>query len=186
MAHDSLQSWWNTSLLLVHCRRSLSSSSCRCLSVQVLLGTITRSLLWLNQTDRLVVALLRGIWWRCGLMAWTVHVVVHGWALRERALWILIHLHVGVRRALSLCLSLCCLLRSLPTQCFCSLLLLNARSRGPIRSRSKRHWRDERSGVFRLSDKRMQFRLIWCPSFEGIQVEEPRREIDERLAVGHF
>lgn len=137
-----------------------------------------------------VAGLLRRVWRGSSLLLMWVH-VVHWWRLSMWALRILIHLHAGVRRLrCSLCLScLSCLsgLSSLLTRRFrLHLLLYTWSGRLVHRGRFEVHRRDERLGVFLLRNKRMQFRLLWRPSLQWVDVEQSPNKVNKRDSVVHF
>lgn len=183
VTHHSLQRRGNPIRLLVHCRCSLPPRSCRCLCVEILLRVVPGGLL--DQAHLLVVVRLRRIWRRCTLVAWAVHVVIHGRTLSVWALRILVHLHVSVSGALRLSLR-SLLLSPLSTQSFSTLLLDNTRCGGPVGTGSHRHRGYERPSELLLRDERMHLRLIGGPSFQRVEVQEPLGEVDESVAIGHF
>lgn len=80
MTRDSLNRWGNSTLLLIHCRSALSSSSCCGLCIEVLLWSIlpNRNLPWDSMHYAYLVAIcsrLRRIRRRCTLLIWK-HIVV--------------------------------------------------------------------------------------------------------------
>jgi hypothetical protein len=135
---------------------------------------------------------LRWVRRRCPSMIRAVHVVVVVqlwlWLRRDS---ILVHLHISVCRVLCrLGLlrrnDLLLLLLPLPAHALISLLLLHTRGWRPAGTRLERHWRDKGAGVFRLCDERMHLCLSWCPSFEGIEIQQSLCEVNEGRAIGHF
>lgn len=148
MADHPLESRWNPRLyLLIHSRRALPTCAGCGLGVQVL-GLIILALLLLlrlHHPHLLIVSRLSRIRRRCTLVVRRVHVVVHVRRLCVRSLpWVLIYLHIGICGALCsllslllgllLCYSSLLGLGTLFTHAFISLLLLDTRSRRPVRS----------------------------------------------------
>lgn len=131
MTGDTLDRRRNTSALMVHRGRTLTSSSCCCLRIKALRRRILRlrNLVW-HQIHLMGIARwLSRIRWR-GTLLRSVHPVVHGRGLSIGGWMELVHLH----RVCSLCrrLSMRRLCSPLLTCCFCLLLLLDSRRNGFI------------------------------------------------------
>jgi len=125
-------------------------------------------------------------------MVRTVHVVGVLLGLRALCSGVLVHLHVRICCMLS-CLRLLLLrdrllllLLSLSAHALIALLFLNAGCWRSAGTRLERHWGYKWPSKLGLGDKRMQLRLRRRPTFEGVEVKQSLREVDEGGSVAHF
>ena len=193
VAGNTLDSSWNTALLLLHCGCPLSVGPHASLLVHVRLrhGPVLRGDLLRGLHDHLpVLAGLRSV--RRGHAAvargWVVNGVgaVHGW-LRVRRRRVLRGCHRGVGSLRSRIRLRLCGLCSLFAESLSLLLLLRPWCRGPVEGAGFQvHGWDERSRELLLSDKGMQLRLLGGPSLQGIYCEQAANKVDEGNPVVHF
>lgn len=194
VAGHALNGCRNATLLLLHCRCSLSGRSHGSLLLVHAgirhLGVLTlRDLLWpLRHDHRSILSGLLTVARRHIAVTTTrrVNVVVGVYLRLDMAR--LAVLSSGHVRALGgrVCLRLCCL-RPLLAKSFGLLLLLGSWGRRPVEgTRLEVHGRHKRTGKLLLRDERVQLGLLGRPSLERVDCQEATNEIDEGYPVVHF